>query len=202
VALGGREQAIFVTRLQTLAISPENGEVYWTMRFGATGPTVNAANPVVIDGHLFLSASYNIGAVYAKLTAEGPEVVWKNKDVMASQYTTCVAKDGYLYGIDGREDFPGAELRCIDPKAGKVIWSKGDLGKGTLLLADGKLLIQTTDGKLHLAEASSKGYRELATAEVAGPKTFALPALANGKLYVRGADAVKCLDVGTARVTR
>jgi outer membrane protein assembly factor BamB len=196
VTLGGVQQAIFVTRLQTLAINPDSGKVLWTMRFGATGPTVNAASPLVIDGHLFLSASYNIGAVYAKLTATGPEVVWKNDDVMSSQYTTCVAKDGSLYGIDGREDIGEAQLRCIDPKAGKIVWSKDGLGKGTLILADGKLLIQTTAGRLHLAEASPKGYRELANAEVSGPKTFALPALAGGRLYVRGQDRVKCLEVG------
>jgi outer membrane protein assembly factor BamB len=196
VALGGMQQVIFVTRLQTLALNPENGKVHWSMRFGATGPTVNAANPLVIDGHLFLSASYGIGAVYAKLTDAGPEVVWKNDDVMSSQFTTCVAKDGYLYGIDGREDVGDAQLRCIDPKAGKIVWSKDGLGKGSLILADGKLVIQTTAGKLFLAEASPKGYRELGSAEVAGPKTFALPALAEGKLYVRGPSELKCLHVG------
>jgi outer membrane protein assembly factor BamB len=194
--LGGIEQAIFVTRLQTLALNPETGKVSWSIRFGASGPTVNGANPLVMDGHLFLSASYGIGAVYAKLRDDGPEVVWKSDDVMSSQYTTCVAKDGYLYGIDGREDIPPAQLRCIDAKEGKVVWSKDGLGKGTIILADGKLLIQTTAGSLHLAEASSKGYRELASAEVGGPKTFALPALAGGRLYVRGPDALKCLEVG------
>jgi outer membrane protein assembly factor BamB len=189
------EQAIFVTRLQTLAINPASGKVSWSIRFGSRGANVNAANPLVIDGHLFLSASYGIGAVYAKLTDRGPEVVWKNDDVMSSQYTTCVAKDGYLYGIDGREDLGEAQLRCIDPKAGKVVWSKDGLGKGTLILADGKILIQTTAGRLHLTEASPTGYRELASAEVAGPKTFALPALAGGRLYVRGPDVLKCLDL-------
>jgi outer membrane protein assembly factor BamB len=189
------QRVIFVTRIQTLAIDPENGKVDWTMRFGALGPTVNAANPLVIDGHLFLSSSYGIGAVYAKLTPRGPEVAWKNDDVMSSQFTTCVAKDGYLYGIDGREDVGEAQLRCIDPKAGKVVWSKDGLGKGSLLLADSKLVIQTTAGKLYLAEASPEGYRELASAAVAGPKTFALPALAGGKLYVRSPEALKCLEV-------
>ncbi len=195
----GAEQVIFVTRLQTLAINPDTGKVYWSMRFGATGPTVNAANPLVIDGHLFLSASYNIGAVYARLTDRGPEVVWKSDEVISSQFTTCVAKDGYLYGIDGREDLGEAHLRCVDPKTGKIIWSKDGFGKGSLLLADGKLLIQTTAGKLHLAAASPDGYRELASAAVTGPKSFALPALANGRLYVRGPDALKCLDVGRKR---
>jgi len=151
---GGMRQVIFVTRLQTLSLDPANGKVHWSMRFGAPGPTVNAANPLLIDGHLFLSASYGIGAVYAKLTPEGPKVLWKNDDVMSSQFTTCVAKDGYLYGIDGREDIGEAQLRCIDPKEGKVIWTKDGLGKGSLILADGKLIIQTTAGGLHLAEAS------------------------------------------------
>jgi outer membrane protein assembly factor BamB len=196
VTLDGVPQVLFVTRYATMSINPDSGKPYWSFPFGKRGPTVNAANPVVLDEHLFLSASYGIGAVYAKLGKSRPEVVWKNDEIMSSQYTTCVAKDGYLYGIDGREDIGEAQLRCIDPKAEKIVWSKDGLGKGTLLLAGDKLLIQATSGTLYLAEATPKGYRELAKADITGPKAFALPALANGKLYVRGQGVLKCLWVG------
>jgi len=196
ITVDGVPQVIFVTRLQTLSLDPDNGRVHWSFRFGAPGPTVNAANPVVINGRLFLTASYGIGAVYAQLGKSPPEILWSNDDVLSSQFTTPVAKDGYLYGIDGREDQGEAELRCLDPQSGKVVWSKAGLGKGSLILADGKLLLQSTSGKLHLAEASPEGYRELAAAEVTSAKAFALPALAGGRLYVRGPKELKCLAVG------
>jgi outer membrane protein assembly factor BamB len=196
VVLNGVPQVVFVTRYHAVSLNAADGREYWRLPFGQRGPTVNGASPLILDGHLFLSASYGIGAVYAKLNKDGPKVLWKNDEVMSSQYTTCVAKDGYLYGIDGREDIGEAQLRCIDPKAGKIIWSKDGIGKGTLLLADGKLIIQATSGTLYLADVTPKGYRELAQAKVLSPKSFALPALAGGKLYVRGPDVVKCLVVG------
>ena len=83
--------------------------------FGRKGPTVNAANPVVFDDHLFVTASYGIGAVLARLSAEGAAVQWRNPQIMASQYTTCVEDGGWLYGVDGRQDGPAADLHASTP---------------------------------------------------------------------------------------
>ncbi len=152
--IGDVKQAIFVTRYHALGVNPDNGNVYWSIPFGKRGPTVNAANPVVLDDHVFLSASYGVGALYAKVSGDSPQVVWANDNVMSSQYTTSVFRDGYLYGIDGRHDIPPAHLRCFDPKNGKIAWSKLDFGAGAVILADGKLILQTTTGELVLAEAS------------------------------------------------
>ena len=81
------------------------------------------------------------------------------------------------------------------------MWSKDGLGVGSVLLVGDKLLIHTTAGKLVLAEASPKGYRELASADVTEAKTFALPALSAGRLYARGPSELRCLDVGVARAS-
>lgn len=196
VTIDGAPQVIFVTRYETVSMHPGSGKVHWKFPFGKRGPTVNAASPLVLDGHLFLSASYGLGAVYAKLNKTGLKVVWRSDEVMSSQFTTCVAEGGYLYGIDGRADQGEARLRCINPQNGEVVWSKTGLGKGSLLLADGKLIVQSTSGQITLAQATPKGYRQLASAKATSAKTFALPALANGKLYVRGPRLLKCLEVG------
>ena len=115
---------------------------------------------------------------------------------MSSQYTTCVEKDGYLYGIDGRQDVGVARLRCFDPRQPKVAWTKEEFGTGTLILADGKLLIMKTDGELVLAEPSPEKFRPLATAKLFDTTVQALPALAAGRLFVRDTKTLKCLAVG------
>ncbi len=160
------------------------------------GPTVNAANPLVLDGHVFVSSSYGVGAKWAKIGVREATTEWESDDVMSSQYTTCVAKDGYLYGIDGRQDIGVARLRCIDPKKGQVLWTKEQFGTGSLILADGKLLIMKTDGELVLAEPSPQRFQPLATAQVLDTTVQALPALAAGRLFVRDTKTLKCLSVG------
>ena len=51
-------------------------------------------------------------------------------------------------------------------------------------------------GELVLAAPDSKTYRQLAAARVFTATTRPLPALAEGRLYVRDTQTLKCLDVG------
>ncbi|HEY2253036.1 MAG TPA: PQQ-binding-like beta-propeller repeat protein, partial [Planctomycetaceae bacterium] len=190
---------IFVTRLNALSIDPDNGTVRWKFRFGAPGPTVNAATPQVVDGYLFLSASYGIGAVCRKIGKTAAEPVWDNNDTMSSQFSTSVPYEGYLYGVDGRQDMGRGRLRCFDPKTGKVQWTEEQFPIANLIVADGKLLIVTDDGELRLGRATPKACPELARARLAESTTRALPALANGLLYVRDATSVKCVDLRRAK---
>jgi outer membrane protein assembly factor BamB len=191
--LGGRRQVVFVTRLSVLGVNPADGSVLWQFPFGKLGPTVNAANPLVLDGHVFVTASYGVGAVYARVDRQ-VQVVWEGEQ-LSSQYTTCVARDGVLYGIDGREDVGAARLVALDPVQGKLLWSQPAFGKATLILVGDKLLILKTDGTLVLAAAQPEGYRELARATILSKGTYALPALAGGRLYARDGTTLKCLSL-------
>src|SRR5579872_4674116 len=145
--IDGVRHVIFVTRLSALSIDPDDGTVRWKFRFGAPGPTANAATPQIVDGNLFLSASYGIGAVCRKIGKESAEAVWENNDTMSSQYSTSVPREGHLYGVDGRQDMPPGRLRCFDPKTGKVLWSKDNFPIAHLIMADGKLVMVTDDGE-------------------------------------------------------
>ncbi len=200
-SINGQQHVIFVTRLNTVAVDPSNGKVRFQFPFGRTGPTVNAATPLVFDGHLFVTASYGIGAELARISGGQPVTMWSSDDVLSSQYTTSVYDGGYLYGIDGREDIGTARLRCVEAKTGKVKWTEEDFGVAHMILADGKLLILKIDGQLVLAEASSAQYVELASARVSSQLTRSLPALSDGRLYVRNnptnsTGELKCLVVG------
>jgi outer membrane protein assembly factor BamB len=202
--IGGKPHAIFVTRLSAISVDPATGDVRFQFPFGMRGPTVNAATPLVFEGnHLFVSASYGIGAVCSRIEGGTAKTVWASDEAMSSQYTTCVYRDGYLYGVDGREDIGEASLRCVDAKTGKVAWSEDGFGVAHLILAGDKLLAVANDGRLVIAEASPKAYRKLASATLfdePGVAVRALPALAGGRLYVRGSigsgGKLKCWTVG------
>lgn len=193
--IDGVRQVIFVTRFHVMGVRAENGDVLWTIPFGARGPTVNAASPTLFDGHVLVTASYNVGALYAKVSGSKPEVVWKS-DVISSQFTTCVEHEGAIYGIDGRDDVGDTRLRAFHPETGKLMWTKEDFGKANLILARDKILAMKTSGELVLFAADAREYRELANARIFNTKTYALPALSNGCLLVRDSRTLKCLRVG------
>jgi outer membrane protein assembly factor BamB len=91
-------------------------------------------------------------------------------------------------------------LKCIDWNSGKERWARrGFDERGTLMAADGKLIIQTgASGTLVVAAADSSGYRELrqATAFGGDTATFTVPVLANGRVYCRSyAGEVVCFDL-------
>ena len=58
---------IFVTRLSVVSIDPLTGGVRFRFPFGTRGPTVNAASPLILGDHVFVSASYGVGAQWARI---------------------------------------------------------------------------------------------------------------------------------------
>ncbi len=192
----GTRHLIALTRLKCVSLDPQDGSVRFQFPYGLRGPTVTAANPLVLDGHLFLTASYGIGAVYADIQPDAAAEVWSGDDLMSSQYTTCIEHDGLLYGIDGRQDIPPADLKCFDPKTREVKWIESGFGYASLIAADGKLIIARTDGELILAELNPEEFRPLARSQIFNDTVRALPALAGGRLYLRDTRTLKCLQVG------
>lgn len=194
LAAGTNPEALFITRLNAVKVDPSTGKSTTLFKFGKTGPTVNAAVPLVQDGMLFVTSSYGVGARCSKWP--GGEELWSNDDTLSSQYSTPVIHDGYLYGIHGREDIPPAHLRCVELKSGKVMWSQDSFGVAHPILAGDRLLLLSVEGELILAEASPKAYRELGRASIANSTTRALPALADGYFYCRSKDKLLCLKLG------
>ena len=52
-----------------------------------------------------------------------------------------------------------------------------------------------TDGVLKMVRLSKAGYEELASASLLAGTTRALPALANGRFYVRNEKTLACFDL-------
>jgi outer membrane protein assembly factor BamB len=115
---------------------------------------------------------------------------------MRNQCNSSVLWKGHVYGFDGNVKGK-AELACIDYKTGKTKWSQKGLGTGSLILADGKLIVLGEKGELAIVEASPDGYKELAIAQVLPrKKCWTAPVLANGRIYARNADGdLVCVDV-------
>lgn len=197
VEVGGKPQVLIVTRYQCLLVDPATGTVAWRFPFGMRGPTVNAATPVASGAdRLLVTASYGIGSVYAAFDGQGVKPVWDGTVTLASQYCTPIVIGTHAYCLDGREDGPPGDLKCFEVATGKVAWQEKGFGYGTLLAADGKLLVAGNDGGLALVRASPAKLEILGRARPLAGSVRALPALAGGRLYLRDDKTLVALDVG------
>ena len=195
----GLPVAILITRLKCVGIEVQQGSPVFEIPFGARGPTVNGASPVIHGKHIFLTSSYGVGALSGHLEFPNFVTDYSKEEIFASQYATPILLDGLFYGIDGRDDTGPADLKCFDPKTRQLKWSEQNFGYGTQILVDGKLLLLKTNGELVLVEPNADVYTELAREPVLTGVTRALPALSNGLLYVRDATTLKCLDLRAAQ---
>jgi len=192
IQVGGRHQLVYFTGRGGVGVSPADGELLWRFDW-KTAFDINAATPIYSEGCLFLSSDYGNGGVLLRLKPKGdPEVVWKNR-AMENHFSTSVLYQGHLYG------FSTDRLRCVEFKTGKVKWDKVGLGKGSLLVADGHLIVLGEQGTLVLAEATPKGYAEKARCQVLDGTCWSVPALADGKLYVRNERQMLGLDLVNGR---
>jgi outer membrane protein assembly factor BamB len=175
------------------AVRIETGQPLWQLRW-ITRYGVNAADPIVAGDHVFLSSGYTKGATLLKMGAGDPTEVWRNRN-MCNQFNPSVLLDGFIYGIDGdTTGEPG--LRCIELKTGEVRWTESAVGMGSVMAADGKLIVLSERGELMVAKASPEGFKPSARARVLAETCWTVPVLANGRIYCRnsGGDLV-CLDV-------
>jgi outer membrane protein assembly factor BamB len=154
-----------------------------------TSYNVNAADPVISGDELLITSGYGHGVALLKMSAEGLEKVWENKN-MRSQMSGPVLIDGYLYGFDDKK------LVCLDWKSGQQKWEEKTPKKGSLSAAGDKLIVLSEKGMLSIAQATPQGYQQIASAQVLDGRCWTMPVLSNGRIYARNAKGhLVCVDV-------
>jgi outer membrane protein assembly factor BamB len=194
---GNREATLFFTRNGLWSLFASTGHAWYTYPFRPRAhASVNAMTPVVSGDRVFLSTAYDTGAVLLEVRKGKLEVVWEGKDILDCHYNTPVLVKDHLYGIDGRQESRNARLRCVEWATGKVKWTKDGFLCSALIHADGLLLATPENGDVVLIDPSPNGYKELARAKILDEPVRALPALANGRLFVRDGKKLVAVDVG------
>jgi outer membrane protein assembly factor BamB len=199
--VGGVRQVIAVTGEAALGIRPDDGKILWRHDW-QTQHNANIATPVVVGDYVFVSAWYSKGCALLRLAVAGDgvraeQVYFRKGRVMQNHHSTCVYKDGFLYGYDSDT------LRCVDLRSGEVNedWNarevSGNRGKGCLILHDDHLIGLTQTGSLFLADADPQEFRLRGRVEevLSGSDCWALPVLVDGRIYLRDHEKVVCMDV-------
>jgi len=92
-------------------------------------------------------------------------------------------------------------LACLDFRTGKARWNTSgtdpanSFNRGSLIAADGKLIILGEKGLLAMAEISPDSYKELAKFQFCDARTWTVPTLSGGRLFLRNEKELACLKV-------
>jgi outer membrane protein assembly factor BamB len=191
VTIDGRRQIVFFTGYGLVGLAPEDGSTLWRYAW-QTNDNCNIATPIAVGSYLFISSAYDRGCALLEITRNGDRwstgLVYSHKR-MRNHFSTSVLYDENVYGFDN------TTLVCMEFRTGKIRWKQSGFGKGSLLVADRHLLILGENGKLVLAETSPEEYRETASLELPSRRTWTVPALSGGRLYVRDQQQILCLDL-------
>lgn len=192
VTVGGVRQVVVLSGTQVVAVAPADGTLLWRQAW-KTDWDVNAAMPVLVPPNkIFLSSGYDTGSALLQLgrTTDGftVETVWESRG-MKNQFSSSVLHAGHLYGLDNKI------LKCLDAADGSECWKARGFGHGSLIQADGMLIVLSDDGRLALVAADPSGYQELASAQVLEGRCWTAPSLAGGRLYLRNETELVALDL-------
>lgn len=190
--VAGQRQLFVFTGTQIVALDPDNGRLLWKKTW-KTSYDVNAATPIFLPPNRLLVASgYGVGAALFEIRrGEGgwsADEVWKTRG-MKNQFSSSIAHQGTLYGFDD------GTLKALDLASGEERWKVRGFGHGSITLAGDHLVVMGDRGDLALVEATPAEYREKAKVEIFKGKTWTVPTVADGRMYLRDEKEIIALDV-------
>ncbi len=191
ITVGGVRQVVFFTGKALLGVAPKDGKLLWRVAW-RTDWDVNASTPIFVPpDKLYVSSGYGVGATLFQIkTADGKvnvDEVWQSRR-MKNQFSSSVLHNGHIYGFDD------SVLKCISAATGEEKWKESGFGHGSLILADGHLVVLSERGKLLLVEANPAGYREKGSNQILSGRCWTAPTLADGKLYLRNQEELLALQ--------
>jgi hypothetical protein len=213
----GKRHALCVTRQGLLSLDPETGKRNFAYWFRARqDSSVNAMTPIVEKDCILISSAYfKNGSILLRVAPDGQSVedVWSGLQ-LEMHWSRPVLHKGHLYGFSGRNE-PDAQLRCVRWQDGKIFWDRYEgwpnaghaklrpgekppefFGRGSFILADGKLVALGECGRLAIFEPNPEKITELGAWQVPGLQypCWAGPVLADKRLFLRDESLLVCLD--------
>lgn len=199
VEYGGVRQVVALTEKGLVGVALADGKPLWrfTDHFGGF-MAENVLAPVFRDGIVFGEGGHYGGGGAVRLKADAGafsvEPLWK-KSCGSTHVGGYVERGGFLYGDTGRG------WSCVDLAGGEVRHKTGRIRSAATLWADGRFYCLGEKGTMHLVEADPNACRIVGELVIpnAGSQTWAYPAIADGRLYVRRLEQVHVYDISRPR---
>ncbi|HEV7402774.1 MAG TPA: PQQ-binding-like beta-propeller repeat protein [Chthoniobacteraceae bacterium] len=213
----GRRHILCCTRQGLVSLDPATGAARFSYWFRSRADSsVNAMTPVVSGDTVFISSAYfKSGSVLLRVHPDGLGVdeVWRGLQ-LEMHWSRPVLADGRLYAFSGRNE-PDARFRCVRLADGKLEWDRDEgwpngghaklaagepapnvFGRGSAILADGKIIALGEAGLLGLFKPNPEKLEEIARWQVPQMRypCWAGPVLAHKRLFLRSEEMLVCLD--------
>jgi outer membrane protein assembly factor BamB len=176
-------------------IRAEDGKVFWSI------PGSCAGRPPVVTGNIMLCRVDEKLSAY-ELHPSGAKALWRSNVPFPSGHMPAVHK-GHVYST-----IKGGGSVCLDLKTGrKVAEASAAAGMGFNIAADGRLLghpdASHNSPNINCLRAEPQSYESLSqpwSLPLAGAYTTPIvPALVEGRLYIRLTDRLACYDLRASK---
>lgn len=198
--LAGVDQYLLSVLDGTFGVAAADGKRLWhfPFKFNLTVPP----SPLVVDAErVYVTGPYDSGGAMFRVTRTGTGFAAEKVFVHAagdwnSEVQTPIVFQRHLFAVGKKQR---GLFTCLDAD-GRPVWTsagRASFELGSFMLADGMFLIlEGKTGTLRLVEATTREYKELASAPVlSGPDVWAPLALSDGRLVVRDLGRMVCLDL-------
>lgn len=174
---------------------PATGKVLWSHVIewpSGTMPLRMVGSPVYADGAIVCSCGDGSGARHAiAIDPDGkqPTRLWEIPKG-PTPYVPCMIAQGNLVYWIADNGIPG----CAEARTGKMLWNEDRLSQKDVtaspILVGSEILTITEAGKVFVLKADPK-FELIRESDLREP-VFASPALADGKLFIRGSKHLYC----------
>lgn len=190
VERGGERLVLVLNQAGLGAYDAVTGEVKWSEEISTNDQMT--LQPQAVGDDLLVGLGSMVGLRKYRIEDSGEKeklsAQWTAKRLRPS-FNDIVVCGSRAIGIDG------AILACVDLESGKLIWKGGRYGRGQLLLAGDRLLVQAETGELALVDATADKHVELGRVSALDGKTWNHPALVGNRLFVRNGEEMARFDL-------
>ncbi len=190
VRTGERTELIASGAETVVSYDPRTGKELWNIE-GVRGHAIPSA--VAGDGMVFISAGYPTKRTLAiRLGGSGqPTLAWQF-DKGTGYVVSPILYEGLLYILNDQ-----GVVTCFDARTGEIKYSGGRVPIPASFTAspvafDGKLLLTSEDGDVFVIKAGES--HEVLATNTMGEPILASPAIAAGKIFIRGEKHLFCIE--------
>lgn len=197
----GVKQYVQLTGRGLVGLEAQNGRLLWSYN-GISNQTANIPTPIAYKDWVFSANGYNAGSVLLKLRrdpkggVQAEEVYRLNGSRFQNHHGGYVRVGDAIFGGHGSNN---GLPTCLDLASGRIRWKRRGpgIGSAAVLFAEGHLYFRYQNGLMALIEASPAAYRLKGQFQIpgAGGDSWAHPALADGRLYLREKNDLWVYDV-------
>jgi len=193
VRRGGHEEIVLALSGQVVGYAADSGEELWSH-----GYIINqlVSSPVLQDGLLVIAGgAHNVrNNVVQRLSGVGRdttlETLWENIRLAPETSSPLLYRD-LLFTVADK-----GVLVCRNPETGEILWKTRlpqRRNRPSPVAGDGKIYVHSSNGTTAVVAAEPE-FRLLAHNDLGEPSSNASPALVPGRLLIRTADHLVCID--------